>query len=304
MPSPSLVNKNIMSLATATSPAKPQGERVRLSGLRCIAYEIALNGWQILRETVNDFSLWRLIEYPWTVKALDLHRGELVLDIGSGTSSFPHMLAKEGIDVVVLEVDSDRVRWQMAKRRATARPGDGRFFPLVASATHMPIRDGSTAKVAAVSSLEHIPDDASVGEEIGRVLARQGVAAITLPFTSSERRDFFKGIRKFTRVARNTFVQEGKRGSFFRFYTDDDIERIYVRPADAAFGERRAFGRSLLNGRYHETRLTKYWRRYVLKDLLLAALVHPLEERFDRSDPLYVMFTLVKGTKQNQTSTD
>jgi hypothetical protein len=49
-----------------------------------------------------------------------------------------------------------------------------------------------------------------------------------------------------------------------------------------------------LNGRYHETRLTRYWRRFVLKDLLLALIVHPLEERFDSSDPLYLMFTLHK----------
>ena len=62
----------------------------------------------------------------------------------------------------------------------------------------------------------------------------------------------------------------------------------------AALVQLRGFGRSILNGRYHETRLTRYWRRFVLKDLLLALVVHPLEERFDKSDPLYVMFTLRK----------
>lgn len=46
---------------------------------------------------------------------------------------------------------------------------------------------------------------------------------------------------------------------------------------------------------YHETRLTKYWRRYVIKDWLLAKLVHPLEERFGQgTEPLYVMFKIVK----------
>jgi hypothetical protein len=30
------------------------------------------------------------------------------------------------------------------------------------------------------------------------------------------------------------------------------------------------------------------------KNLLLAWLIHPLEERFDRSDPLYVMLALRK----------
>jgi SAM-dependent methyltransferase len=276
--------------ATTIRPGRP----LTLSALRCIAYEVALNGWRILRETVNDFSLWRIIEYPWATRALDLRRGDLVLDIGSGTSSYPHMLAKEGVDIVVLELDADRVRWQLAKRRATARPGDGRFFPLVASATAMPIRSASVTRIAAVSSLEHIPDDEAVGRELGRVLAANGIAALTLPYTSTERTSFFKGIRTFLQVERNAFVQAGKAGSFFRFYTADDIERVYVRPAGLRISPLEGFGRSVLNGRYHETKLTKYWRRFVLKDLLLALFVHPLEERFDRGDPLYVMFTLRK----------
>ncbi|RRR69185.1 MAG: class I SAM-dependent methyltransferase [Candidatus Viridilinea halotolerans] len=267
---------------------------VRLPAWRTVVYEVALNGWRILRETVNDFSLWRIIEYPWATRALELQRGDLVLDVGSGTSSFPHMLAKEGVDVVVLELDAERVRWQLAKRRETAHPGDGRFFPLVASATQMPLRDGSVARIAAVSSLEHIPDDAAAGREIGRVLAHGGIAALTLPYTSSERREFFAGIRRFVQVELNAFVQEGKPGSFFRFYTDEDLQRVYVRPWQLAMGGVCGFGRSFLNWRYHETRLTRYWRRFVLKDLLLALIVHPLEERFDRSDPLYVMFTLRK----------
>ncbi len=283
-----------MATVAVEAPAAASGEPVRLSAAGAVAYEIALNGWRILRETVNDFSLWRIIEYPWATNALELRRGDLVLDLGSGTSSYPHMLAKEGVDVVVLELDADRVRWQLAKRRATARRGDGRFFPLVASATHMPIRDGSVRRVAAVSSLEHIPDDEAVGAEIGRVLDSGGLAAVTLPFTSAGRDSFFKGIRKFVQVDRNAFVQEGKAGSFFRFYTAEDLQRVYGAGVGLLMSELKGFGRSILNGRYHETRLTRYWRRFVLKDLLLALVVHPLEERFDRSDPLYVMFTLRK----------
>lgn len=270
------------------------GAPVRLSAAGTVAYEVALNGWRILRETVNDFSLWRIIEYPWATNALRLRRGDLVLDLGSGTSSYPHMLAKEGVDVVVLELDAERVRWQLAKRRATARPGDGRFFPLVASATAMPIRDAGARRIAAVSSLEHIPDDEAVGREIARVLASGGLAAVTLPFTSTERTAFFAGIRRFVQVERNAFVQEGKAGSFFRFYTPADLERIYGHGVGLVMSKLEGFGRSILNGRYHETRLTRYWRSFVLKDLLLALVVHPLEERLDRSDPLYVMFTLHK----------
>ena len=267
---------------------------ISLPGLRAVMYEVALNGWRILWRTVNDFSLWRLIEYPWVTRALKLKRGDLVIDIGSGTSSYPHMLAKQGVNVVIVELEHDRVRWQQAKRRQTARPGDGQLLAMVADGTKLPIRDGAAQRIAAVSSLEHVPDHEAVGREIGRALANGGIAVLTLPFTTAERQGFFEGIRRFKKVGRNAFVQEGKAGSFFRFYTEDDIERVYIKPANAAVIERAAFGRSLLNGRYHETRLTRYWRRFVLKDWLLAALVHPLEERFDPSDPLYVMLALEK----------
>ena len=83
-------------------------------------------------------------------------------------------LAREGVNTVVLELDADRVRWQQRKSRATARPGDGTVYAVVADATALPIKDGAGRRVSAISSLEHIPDDAAVGREIGRVLADDG----------------------------------------------------------------------------------------------------------------------------------
>ena len=64
-----------MATATVETPPAAPGEPVRLSAAGAVAYEVALNGWRILRETVNDFSLWRIIEYPWATRALDLRRG-------------------------------------------------------------------------------------------------------------------------------------------------------------------------------------------------------------------------------------
>lgn len=268
---------------------------VRLSAFRTLRYEVALNGWRILKDTMNDFSLWRLIEYPWCTDALDLQRGDLLLDIGTGTATLPQMLSREGVNTVVLELDADRVRWQKRKTEETARPGDGQVFAVVADATKLPIRTGAARRLSAISSLEHIPDDHAVGEEIGRVLADGGVAVITVPYTRTERKDFFKGIRTFISVERNAFVQEGKSGSFFRFYNDNDIDETYIKPSGGRVVRWGAFGRRVLNGMYHETKLTRYWRRYVLKDWLLAKTIHPLEERFGTgTEPLYVMFKIVK----------
>ena len=273
---------------------------VTLSSIRALLFEISLNGPRILWRTVNDFSLWRIIEYPWVTRHLNAKPGDIIVDIGSGTSTYPHMLTKTGLDVIIIELDADRVRWQAQKRRDTAQPGDGRLIPIVADATKMPFRDGTIHRISAVSSLEHIPDDHAVGREIARVLSDDGIAVMTLPYTSTERTSFMKGIRNFAQVAKNTFDQVGKSGSFFRFYTDQDLKEVYFDPADAIVTARSAFGRSILNGRYHETPLTKYWRTLVIKDILLAWIIHPLEEMFDSTDPMYVMLAYKKGKSGHQ----
>jgi hypothetical protein len=70
-------------------------------------------------------------------------------------------------------------------------------------------------------------------------------------------------------------------------------ERISNRPMPMSSSDARLDAASSTEG-ITKTRLTRFWRRFVLKDLLLAWLIHPLEERFDRSDPLYVMLALRK----------
>lgn len=267
---------------------------IRLSPLTCLRNEVLLNGWRILRRTVNDFSLWRLIEYPTATRMLDLHRGERVLDIGSGTSSYPWMLARQGAAVVIAELDEERVRWQRERSRNLGN-ASGQVWPVVADATALPFRDGSFDRVSAISSIEHIPDDRSVGREIARVLRPGGRAVISVPYTFRERTSFFRGIRDFRQVGRNEFVR-ARDGGLVRFYTDEDVEERFGRPVGCQIVRRTYFGRKILNDWYHETRLTRYWNTFILKDLPLAWLVHPFEERFLRkSEPFGIIFLLEKS---------
>lgn len=264
---------------------------IRLSALRSIMHEIAINGWGILVETHNDFSLWRLIEYPRMTEYLELERGDRVLDLGSGTSSYPLMLCREGVDVVVVELDLERVRWQQAQV-ARGMAAAGRLDAIVADASALPIRSDAFRRVTSISAIEHMDDDRAVGAEISRVLRRGGIAAISVPYTKSERRAFFAGLKPFKNVRRNEFVQEGK-GTLVRFYTDADIEARFGRGAGCRITKRSFFGRTILNDWYHESRLNRYWRSFILKDLLLALTVYPLEEWLLRKqEPFDIMFQI------------
>lgn len=263
---------------------------IRLSSLLCLIYETQINGLKILRQTVNDFSLWRLIEYPRVTQVLQAEKGDLILDIGSGTSSYPLMLAKRGARVVAVELEEKRAEWQ--QRQAT-RLGLA-VLPVVADAANLPFAPQSFARIASVSAIEHIPNDREVGSEIGRVLAADGIAAISVPYTFEERHSFFEGLKPFERISRNEFVQAG-RGNLVRFYTDADLESHFAAPAHARIDAKSFFGRALLNDRYHETRLNRYWTRYVIKDLILTWFVYPFEELFLRkSEPFGVIFHLRK----------
>lgn len=269
------------------------GRGVRLSGLRCIALEVNINGLRSLWRTVNDFSLWRLIEYPKVTRMLDLRKGDLVLDVGSGTSSYPLMLMKRGIDVIALELDITRVRWQREKYLGHRRAGDGLCHQVVADATKLPFKDGTFAKVDSISVIEHIPDDRSVAMEMGRVLQPGGTCVVSVPYTFRGRKGFFQGLKSFVKVGRNEFRQEGKN-NLVRFYTEADLEERFA-GVIGPIVEKSHFGRRILNNAYHETRLNRYWNTFIVKDWFLATLVHPLEEIFMRqSEPFDVIFKMIK----------
>ena len=269
---------------------------IHISALKSILYEIAINGWGVLIETHNDFSLWRLIEYPKMTEYLELKQGDRALDIGSGTSSYPLMLTREGVDVVVVELDVARVRWQ--RRMAESNRGAGTLFPVVGDAAALPIRDGAFQRVTSISAIEHMWDDVAVGSEISRVLAPNGLGAISVPYTKAERTSFFRGLKSFTSTKRNEFVQDGK-GTLVRFYTDQDVEQRFGNGVDCTITKRSFFGRTWLNDWYHESRLNRYWRSFILKDWLLAMIVHPLEERVLRDrEPFDIMFQIKRGSAE------
>lgn len=269
--------------------------KISLPAWKCLRYEVAINGGRILKKTINDFSLWRMIEYPKTTEWLELTPGDLLLDIGAGTSSFPQMLAQEGVRIIVVDLSPARVQWQRTKAHLVLGAHASRIMPVVADATALPFRDGTFVRVTSVSALEHVPDDTSAAREIGRVAQADAVMVISLAYTFDERKTFFGNWKGFQAVEKNRFVQANKNGYQVRFYADADLESRFAQPAQARIERAAYFGRKILNDWYHETKLNKYWRTFILKDYLLAVIVHPFEEKFlRRTEPFGVIFRMRK----------
>ncbi|MGB8646327.1 MAG: class I SAM-dependent methyltransferase [Anaerolineae bacterium] len=269
--------------------------KITIPAWKCLRYEVAINGARILRKTINDFSLWRLIEYPETAKWTEAGRGDLVLDVGSGTSTFGQMLAREGARVIVLDLSRERVQWQREKAAEASPEVQARILPVVADATALPFCDGVFERITSVSALEHVPGDAQAASEIGRVLRPNGIAVISVPYTFEERKGFFAGIKDFKRTERNTFVQPSKGNYQVRFYSNADLESRFAQPAHATIERISYFGRKILNDWYSETRLNRYWLSFILKDYVLKLIVHPFEETFLRgTEPFGVIFRMRK----------
>jgi SAM-dependent methyltransferase len=98
--------------------------------------------------------------------------GRPLLDIGSGDGHLAAVLLSEPAD---LGVDLNIKVIKEAQKREAHRN------LIQASATHLPLRDGSFQAVICNSTLEHIPDTDRAVSEAGRVLGAGGLLVATMP---------------------------------------------------------------------------------------------------------------------------
>jgi SAM-dependent methyltransferase len=108
-----------------------------------------------------------------------------VLDFGCGAGALVVALRRAGVEAFGLELDDARIREHLLEE---ARP----FVTLYDGALPAPFRDGQFASAACCEVVEHIPNPASVVQEIAR-LAR-GTILITVPDMSAIPRGFHHGV--------------------------------------------------------------------------------------------------------------
>lgn len=104
----------------------------------------------------------------------------LALDIGIGIGYTTYGVFGDRPTVCV---DLDAANLRYYRERVGSVPGARRPLCVIARATALPFKTGVFRFVLCSEVLEHLDDDHAAGEELARVLAPDGRAVITVPYT-------------------------------------------------------------------------------------------------------------------------
>lgn len=179
-----------------TERQAPPGQTRRVRGwwpLYLLSWQLgvsALRRRKRLREAVIRIVVpldpSRFLELPHTLRELDAHPGQRVLDLASPKLAAV-ALARSGVEVVSLDqLEREVATWSdIAEREPNVSfvQGDGR-------ATGFP--DASFDHAYSVSVLEHIPDDgdAAALRELARVVRPRGRVVLTMPYAGTYHEDW------------------------------------------------------------------------------------------------------------------
>ena len=104
----------------------------------------------------------------------------LALDIGIGTGFTTYSVFGDR-PTVCIDLDAGNLR--LYRERLAAVPGAGRPLCVRALATALPFKPRAFRWILLSEVLEHLEDEDAVGRELARVLAEDGRAVITVPYT-------------------------------------------------------------------------------------------------------------------------
>jgi ubiquinone/menaquinone biosynthesis C-methylase UbiE len=133
-------------------------------------------GWRMELRTGLDF--YRYVEYPRVMEHLAAARPKRILDIGSNYGLVGHWAAAKGAHVHLTDITDITLR--EARSVLPSRVRD-RIRISFQDAQRFGFADESFDAVTAISTIEHIEDDAAVMAEVARVLRPGGIAIITVP---------------------------------------------------------------------------------------------------------------------------
>jgi len=133
----------------------------------------------------NDYDVRLAARYITAVKMLAPHRGETVLDAGSGEGVASILCAREGANVVAVELDTEagRLGTEIARREGFS-PEQLTFKQDNLYSLSLP--DESIDKIVSLEVIEHMNDRRAYLKELCRVMKKGGRIVISTPMKRAD----------------------------------------------------------------------------------------------------------------------
>ena len=251
--------------------------------LKILLAALQRNGWRQLFFYLSNLDVWRFMEYSKVYKYLENSDKGMILDLGGGYSTFPQLLHSNRY--VVLDLSKGACKYQTL----------GKVDSVVADMCYLPFKSFSIPTLVAISSIEHVSEDAKVFKEIARVLAKDGIAIVTIPFSRSETKIeplqhsylLTYVLHRFKKLWRiilgevhfNYFLEQSATDATQKYYGQQEIEEM-MRRNGLSVEEYCLFGKGLIRKVFKI--LPQGW--FVLKDLFIGWLLCELEDVFLKDD--------------------
>jgi SAM-dependent methyltransferase len=129
-----------------------------------------------------DEAPWLLTHLAVVLQALDLKPGQTVLEFGAGTGWASRFLTQLGCRVVLLDVSPTALRIAQALYARVPVVGDQPAPQFLAfDGRRIDLPDASVDRIMCLHAFHHVPDQAAVLAELGRILRPGGRAAFAEP---------------------------------------------------------------------------------------------------------------------------
>lgn len=189
------------------------------------------NGWKQLFFYLSNLDVVRFIEFSKTIEFLNGKR-ELILELGCGYSILPAILSNECKHYVCLDLSKGACKYQASLPNVSS---------VIADMQHLPFKTESIHTILAISSIEHVPDDRKVFEEISRISKKDSEIIVDVPYSNNgieikkiERSAFMlNALYKFKRfwtivLGRhlNYFIEQTSTDSFMKYYNMNEIDKL------------------------------------------------------------------------------
>jgi SAM-dependent methyltransferase len=196
----------------------------------------AMRNWP---ESYTPCSYARSAENEFALNQLDIPKGGLFLDIGTGPTPFIPFAATRGVRIIGCDPDPYIGAARSVCRAIANGSIDENLLLMQADGTRLPFPDSSLSRVLSISTIEHIPNDGDLAmmRDISRVLAPGGRAVVTTEgfnehFSKWMAMPFHVGyLYDFGELDKMKEVESGTSIGFYRYYDSEALaERLGTVP--------------------------------------------------------------------------